>query len=155
MRLGFTVDGAACEIVADPDRRLIDILREDLGVTAAKNGCGIGRCGACLVIVDGRPVNACLVPAARLDGVAVVTALGLGAAADRVRAALAAAGGVQCGYCASGVVTLLTALLDENPRPGPEAVLPLIAGQICRCTGYGGLRRAVDALFGAEATARR
>lgn len=145
--VGFTVDGTPVHVTGAPDRRLIAILRDDLGITGPKEGCSIGRCGACVVLVDGKPVNACLVLAARLDGCEVTTVAGLGARARPVQAALAEAGAVQCGYCAPGLVVTLTALVErpDPPTDGAE-VARALAGQICRCTGYGGLRRALAAL---------
>jgi carbon-monoxide dehydrogenase small subunit len=150
MKVAFHLNEQAVALELLPDRRLIDILREDFGLMGPKNGCGIGRCGACLVLVDDQPVNACLVLAAKLCGRKVVTIEGLGTAAEPVRDALAHAGAVQCGYCASGIVTALTWL--AMGRPGitvPQAEL-MLTGQICRCTGYGGLRRALRKLFHAE-----
>lgn len=147
LTVGFTVDGAPVEVTAAPDRRLIAILREDLGLTGPKEGCAIGRCGACVVLVDDRPVNACLVLAARLEGRIVTTVAGLGARAAAVQAALAEAGAVQCGYCAPGLVVALTALIERTDPPADGAeVGRALAGQLCRCTGYGGLRRALGAL---------
>ncbi len=143
----FTVDDMPVCVMAPPDRRLIALLRDDLGITGPKEGCAIGRCGACVVLLDGRPVNACLVLAARLEGRTVTTVAGLGERARPVQEALAEAGAVQCGYCAPGLVVALTALLErpDPPVDGAE-VSRALSGQICRCTGYGGLRRALAAL---------
>lgn len=147
MKLAFTVDGRPVEIEAAPDRRLADILRDDLGIVTVKNSCGIGRCGACVVVVDGRLLNSCLVLAAKLPEAEVLTLQGLAEPARPVQAALAAAGAVQCGYCASGLVTALTWLRQARPDASADEAAELLSGQICRCTGYGGLRRAIQDLF--------
>jgi carbon-monoxide dehydrogenase small subunit len=147
VKVAFALNDKPVALDAPADRRLIDLLREDLDVIGPKNGCAIGRCGACLVLVDDRPVNACLVLAGRLPGRRVVTVEGLGAAAEPVRDALARAGAVQCGYCAPGLVTALTWLAARDPRPTESEAEALLAGQLCRCTGYGGLRRALAMLF--------
>jgi carbon-monoxide dehydrogenase small subunit len=149
LRLTLTVDGALRSLETPPERRLLDILREDLGLTAAKPGCGIGRCGACTVLLDGRPVNACLVPAFRLKGTAVVTRDALPTAAlVPVIEALEAADAFQCGYCAPGFLVALAWLHARDPRPDAEEAMAALSGHLCRCTGYGGIRRAVRALFG-------
>jgi len=147
MRVSFAVDGHRHVLDAVPDRRLIDILREDLDIMGPKQSCGVGRCGACLVIMDDRPINACLVMAARLEGAEITTVAGLGPEADRVRDALAQSGAVQCGYCASGWMTLLTWLLGKSPLPTAAEAETLLSGQLCRCTGYGGIRRALAKLL--------
>lgn len=149
MRFRLNGTEQACE--GPPQRRLLDILREDYGLMAAKPGCGIGRCGACLVLMDGAPVNACLVMAYRLKGAAVVTPEGLDALpeAEAVRAALIAENAFQCGYCAPGFTVALTALLRADPDPDEAALRAGLAGNLCRCTGYASILR------GAQAAARR
>jgi aerobic carbon-monoxide dehydrogenase small subunit len=147
MNVSFILNSRPVTIEAKPDDRLIDLLRDRFGLVGPKNGCAIGRCGACLVIVNGRPVNACLVLAGRLDGGDVATIEGLQVKSASVRDALAQAGAVQCGYCASGMVTMLTWLAAQEPRSTAEEVEGLMTGQICRCSGYGGLRRAIRKLF--------
>jgi carbon-monoxide dehydrogenase small subunit len=133
---------------ADPFRPLIAALREDWGVTAARLGCGIGRCGACLVLLDGVPALACLTPAHRAAGRAITTAAGLdGALAARVWAALAAERAFQCGACAPGILVALAWLLVAHPETGAAEAEALLAGQICRCAAHGGLRRALARLF--------
>ena len=146
MRVTLTVDGLLHEVDVAPDRRLIEILRDDLDIMGPKQPCGIGRCGACLVIMDDRPVNACLVTAARVDGAQIVTAAGLGSQADSVRDAIAKSGAIQCGYCASGWITLLTWMTSRPIIASKEECETMLAGQICRCTGYGGFRRALELL---------
>lgn len=141
------------------DMRLLDILREEHGLVAAKSGCGIGRCGACIVLVDGRPANACLVMGYRLEGVEIVTAEGLDALpeAQAVRDALVAANAFQCGYCAAGFTVSLVALLRREPDADEAAIRAALAGNLCRCTGYASILRgaleAVDRLRSAEPAA--
>lgn len=125
------------------DTRLLDILREDHGLTAPKPGCGIGRCGACLVLLDGRPANACLVMGCHLDGAEIVTAEGLDALpeTEAVRGALVAVNAFQCGYCAPGVTVSLVALLRRDPDADEAAIRAALAGNLCRCTGYASILR--------------
>jgi carbon-monoxide dehydrogenase small subunit len=147
MRIDFVVNGRSVTVEAPCDRRLIDILREDIGLIGPKNACGIGRCGACLVIVNDRPVNSCLVLAGQLAHRSVVTIEGLGPDGDLVVKTLARANVLQCGYCRSGLATALTWLKTHGPTLTPDEVEILLNGQICRCTGYGSLRRALKTLF--------
>ena len=141
--IGYRLNGRAESAAGPPERRLLDILREDHGLTAAKPGCGIGRCGACLVLLDGRPVNACLVMAFRLEGADVVSPEGLDALPETatVRAALIAQNAVQCGYCAPGLTVALVALLRADPTPDETALRAALAGNLCRCTGYASILR--------------
>ena len=147
--LQCTVNGEPVRLSCEPTRRLLEVLREDLGLTGAKPGCGVGRCGACLVWVDGEPVNACLVMAYRLQGRAVTTIESVGERLESapVREALARCGAVQCGYCAPGLVMMLTHLHARQPRPDAAQASAQVCGQLCRCTGYAGLQRAVGVLF--------
>lgn len=147
MKVTFGVNGETTTRDVDPSRRLLSLLNEELGVVSARESCGIGRCGACVVLLDGRPVNACLVLAGKLDGTTVTTVEGLGPPAANVQRALAEAGAVQCGYCAPGLVVTLSWLVAEGlvDRDAGE-IEALLSGQICRCTGYGGLRRALALL---------
>jgi carbon-monoxide dehydrogenase small subunit len=146
MKVQFTLNGARVATEAAPDRRLLAILREDFGLLGAREGCGIGRCGACLVLVDGAPVSACLVLAARLDGRRVVTAEGLGPEAAPVRAALAAGGAVQCGYCAPALVVAVSWLAGQPKGLAETEAVTALAGQLCRCGGYRGTLRALALL---------
>ncbi len=149
IELVFAVNGQAVTRVVPPTRRLLDLLREDLGLTGAKPGCGIGRCGACLVWLDGEPVNACLVMAWQLNGRAVTTieAVAADPAHAPVGQAIARCGGLQCGYCTPGMVMMLAHLRLQTPPPDAQTALGCMNGQLCRCTGYAGLSRAVQALF--------
>jgi len=148
VKRAFVLDGRPVELVTAPDTRLLDALRGPLEATGPKPGCGIGRCGACLVLLDGAPVPSCLVLAARLDGAEVTTVDGLGEDGATILRALADAGAIQCGYCSAGMTVAIAGALRTVPRPGPDQVLELLAGQLCRCGGYEGLRRAVQSLFG-------
>jgi carbon-monoxide dehydrogenase small subunit len=134
----FTVNGKGVELETSPTRTLLDILREDLGLTGTKEGCGKGECGACTVIMDGKAVTSCLVIAAWLDGANVLTVEGL--ASDRVGRALqdafVEAGAVQCGYCIPGFLMSARALLEENANPTLSEIKEGLSGNLCRCTGY-------------------
>jgi carbon-monoxide dehydrogenase small subunit len=148
-----TVDGREvpdAPFAADPLRPLIAVLREDLGVTGPKQGCGIGRCGACLVLLDGAPAQACLTPGWRAAGRAITTVEGLAPAhAAMLTAALEAERAFQCGACAPGMVLALAWLLESKAATGPAEAVELLSGQICRCAAHGGLKRALAALLAA------
>jgi len=135
----LTVNGAPVETDAPGMRRLLDLLREDLGLTGTKEGCGEGECGACTVLVDGRAVNSCLVPVAQAAGTKVVTIEGL-RGRHPLQRAFAEHGGAQCGICTPGMVLAAAAL---GPRPTLKEVRTGLAGNICRCTGYEGIYRAI------------
>ena len=136
-----------------PTRRLLDILRDDLQLTGAKRGCGVGRCGACTVLLDGAPVQSCLVFSAKLAGRNVTTIEGTPETSP-TRSTLAAEGGFQCGYCAPGFVMSLEFWASQSPRPSVADVERMLAGHLCRCTGYAGIRRALAALFGPPSESR-
>jgi len=139
MRL--SVNGTAVEIDVHPLARLLDVLRETMGLTGTKEGCGEGECGACTVLLDGRPVNACLVPVAHAEGHHVVTIEGL-RGHDALQAAFVTEGGTQCGICTPGFVVAASTLGDDVT---PAGVREGLAGNLCRCTGYEGIYRAIDA----------
>ncbi|MDB5775475.1 MAG: (2Fe-2S)-binding protein [Herbaspirillum sp.] len=147
--LTFNLNGADVALQVAPERRLLDILREDMQLTGAKPGCGIGRCGACMVWLDGLPMNACLLMAFQLQDrrVTTIEAVARDPASAPVRAAMANCGGVQCGYCSAGMVMTLTHLHQRTPRPDAREAAALTCGNLCRCTGYGGIQRALDELF--------
>jgi carbon-monoxide dehydrogenase small subunit len=128
----FTVNDAPAEAAASL-RPLLDVLRDDLGLTGAKPGCREGRCGACTVLVEGRPVASCLYPVALVEGCAVTTIEGL---EDPLQDALLDHGGVQCGACIPGVTLALRAHLDSGAAVSAESVRAALAGNLCRCTGY-------------------
>lgn len=146
MRIEFLVNGEPRVLDAPPLRRLLDLLREDLRLTGTKEGCGEGECGSCAVLLDGELVNACLVPAAQLTGRSVLTIEGLGSEErpDPVQGAFLKEGAVQCGFCIPGMVMASHALLRKNPRPRREEIRAALAGNLCRCTGYERILRAVE-----------
>ncbi|AIQ16529.1 xanthine dehydrogenase [Paenibacillus sp. FSL H7-0357] len=139
------INGQAVSKEVPPSRRLLSILREDLELTGTKRSCEIGRCGACMVLIDGRPVNSCLTMAYQCEGAEITTIEGLSEAGlHPVQRAFLEEGGFQCGYCTPGMVISVVALLEENPSPSQEEVEEALSGNICRCTGYGGILRAVN-----------
>ena len=144
--ISITVNGWLYEDQVEPRVRLLDFLREDLGLIGTKEGCGTGDCGACTVILDGRPVNSCLTLAVEADGSAVTTVEGV--ARDGflhpVQAAFVQLGATQCGFCTPGFIVMAKALLDENPHPSEEEIRYGLAGNLCRCTGYDRIIRAVQ-----------
>jgi carbon-monoxide dehydrogenase small subunit len=134
----LTVNGEAVELEVPGMRRLLDALREDLGLTGTKEGCGEGECGACSVLVDGAVVDACLVPVCQVDGASVITVEGL-AQEERLNALQAAfleTGGAQCGICTPGMLMAGEAFLASGAEPTDEHIREAIAGNLCRCTGY-------------------
>lgn len=134
----LTVNGSTRTLEVTDSQRLLDILREDLRLTGTKEGCGIGECGACTVILDGRAANACLVLACQLDGAHVQTieALERDQLLSRLQQAFLEHGAVQCGYCTPGMLMSAKALLDQIPNPSEEQIKTAIEGNLCRCTGY-------------------
>jgi carbon-monoxide dehydrogenase small subunit len=147
MKASFLLNGQPAETDGHPMERLLDVLRERLGRTGTKEGCGEGECGACTVLLDGEPVLSCLVPLFQCDGRRIDTVEGLAAAPDGpVRETLerfVATGGVQCGACTPGIVVTLAALLQRTATPSREEVREALAGNLCRCTGYEGILRAL------------
>ncbi len=138
MSFAFTVNGAPVEVEAAGSRRLLDVLREDLGLTGTKEGCGEGECGACSVLLDGAVVDACLVPVSQAEGTALRTVEGLApdGTLDALQAAFLEAGGAQCGICTPGMLMAGTAFLASGVEPTDEHIREAIAGNLCRCTGY-------------------
>ena len=134
----LTVNNQPYRLIVPPHRTLLEVVREELGLTGTKEGCGLGECGACTVLMDGRAVNSCLVLAAEADGSRITTIEGL-ADGDRLhplQQAFVDHGGLQCGFCTPGVILSAKALLDKNPHPGEEEIKQGISGNLCRCTGY-------------------
>ncbi|HEX4962644.1 MAG TPA: (2Fe-2S)-binding protein [Thermoanaerobaculia bacterium] len=144
MKISFSVNGAPAEVDGHPMERLLDVVRERLGLTGTKEGCGEGECGACTVLMDGEPVLSCLVPLLQCDGRRIETVEGIaqGPARDFLER-FVATGGVQCGACTPGIVVTAWSLLTKNPAPSREEAREALAGNLCRCTGYEGILRAI------------
>jgi len=141
-----TVNGATRRVLVEPRKTLADALREDLGLTGTHLGCEHGVCGACTVLVDGEAVRSCLMFAVQADGADVVTVEGLagpGGELSGVQAAMHECHGLQCGFCTPGFVVTITALLDRDPDPDDDAIRDALSGNLCRCTGYQGIVKAV------------
>ncbi|MEX2148053.1 MAG: (2Fe-2S)-binding protein [Candidatus Rokuibacteriota bacterium] len=136
--LAFTLNGRPCRTSAPAHWTVIDLLRDGLVLTGTKYGCGEGVCGTCTVLLDGEPVRACLVLAARLDGRTLLTVEGLEREGrlDRLQEMFAREGGAQCGFCTPGMLLAATALLAETPSPTEHQVREALSGNLCRCTGY-------------------
>ena len=148
-----TVNGEEHTVLADTRDTLLDLLRDRIGLTGTKEGCGNGNCGTCTVLMDGATVNACLILAQEAPGRGIVTIEGLsdGGRMHPIQEALVAHGGTQCGFCTPGIVLSAKALLDANPRPTEADIRHEIAGNLCRCTGYG---KIVEAIAAAAITMR-
>jgi carbon-monoxide dehydrogenase small subunit len=150
----FTLNGRGVSMAVPVNRLLIEVLRDDLGLTGAKLVCDLGACGACTVLVDDRSINSCMTLAVEVDGASVTTIEGLSAGGrlHPVQEAFVRHGAMQCGYCTPGMIIAATALLDEHPQPPTEAqIREGLAGNLCRCTGYVKIVEAVRAA--AEETA--
>jgi carbon-monoxide dehydrogenase small subunit len=145
VRIAFVLNGKKRALDAPPLARLLDLLRGPLGLTGTKEGCGEGECGSCTVLLDGVPVNACLVVAGQIDGRTVLTVEGLGTkdGLSDLQDAFVKEGGAQCGICTPGFLLAAHALLTANPQPGEGEIRESIAGNVCRCTGY---QRIVDSI---------
>jgi carbon-monoxide dehydrogenase small subunit len=155
-KIQLMLNGKKTELEVPTHRLLLDLLRDEIGLTGTKEGCGTGDCGACTVLLNGKPVNSCLIFSGELDGADVVTIEGLkiGPELHPVQQAFIQDGGVQCGYCTSGMLMMSKALLDENPDPSEEEIRFAISGNLCRCTGYTKIVKAVQDAA-AELRARR
>jgi len=155
MELVLTVNGTVWEISARPTARLIDVLRDQMGLTGTKEGCGEGECGACTVIVDGKAVNSCVMLAVQALGKEVLTVEGLAAAGelDTLQQKFVEQGAVQCGFCTPGMLMSAKALLMANPLPSDQDIRTALAGNLCRCTGYKTIVAAVRAASGQESAA--
>ncbi len=139
------INGQEREIMVEPRQTLLDTIRYDLGLTGTKEGCGNGNCGSCTVLLDGKAVNSCLVFAVEAEGHHITTIEGLyqGGKLHRLQQAFIEEGGVQCGFCTPGVILTAKALLDSNPHPTEAQVRQAISGNLCRCTGYEKIVRAI------------
>ncbi len=137
-QINISVNGKECELQIKPWATLLDVIREDLGLTGTKEGCGMGECGACTVIMDGQIVNACLILAVEANGKTITTIEGLSNGEDLhpIQQAFVEIGGLQCGFCTPGMVLSTKALLDRNQDPTDDEIRKGLEGNFCRCTGY-------------------
>ena len=138
IHIRFTVNEQPVEILAQPNQTLIQVLREELGLTGTKQGCGVGDCGSCTVLLDGQPVNSCLVLAGQVQGRSVTTIEGMadGEKLHPIQESFVENGAIQCGFCSPGMILTSKALLDKNPRPDEQEIRKALSGNLCRCTGY-------------------
>jgi len=152
IKLDITVNGVRHTLKIDPNLRLLDLLREEMALTGTKEGCGIGECGACTVLLEGKAVNSCLVLAGQCAGKEVVTIEGLarGARLHPLQRAFLDHGAVQCGFCTPGMILSAAALLRDKPSPSEEEIRVAISGNLCRCTGYTQIVEAVQSVAGQE-----
>jgi aerobic-type carbon monoxide dehydrogenase small subunit (CoxS/CutS family) len=144
--LQLSVNGEAVELLTPVHRTLLEVLREDLGLTGTKHGCELGECGTCTVLVDGRPQLSCLLLPVQLAGRRVTTIEGLASPArlHPLQQAFAELGAAQCGYCTPGILLAASALLEREPEPGRQRIREALAGNLCRCTGYVKILEAVE-----------
>jgi aerobic-type carbon monoxide dehydrogenase small subunit (CoxS/CutS family) len=149
--MNLTVNGRRVRLAVHPMKRLLDVIREDCGLTGTKEGCGEGECGACTVLVDGVPVNSCLVPAGQLEGAHVRTIEGLGGR-HPLQKAFVTLGGAQCGICTPGMIMAASAL---GSHPSLGAIRAGLAGNLCRCTGYSAIYRSIQAVARPKRTPSR
>jgi carbon-monoxide dehydrogenase small subunit len=147
VQVNLSVNGEAVEASFAPYKTLLEVLREDLGLTGTKHGCELGECGACAVLVDGEPQLSCLLLAVECEGRQIETVEGLarGAELHPLQAAFADLGAAQCGYCTPGILMTAKALLEREPNPSRERIREAISGNLCRCTGYQQIYEAIEA----------
>jgi len=152
--VNFTVNGKAYELAIEPHLLLVEVLRDELGLTGTKHSCDIGHCGACTVLVEGIAVLSCLTPAITVKGKNITTIEGLaeGTKLHPIQKAFIEYGAIQCGYCTPGMILSAKALLDRNSNPTREEVKQALSGNLCRCTGY---VKIVDAVLAAAETMRK
>src|SRR5258708_33703163 len=146
-QIRFTLNGEQTDVSFAPYKTLLEVLREDLNHTGTKHGCELGECGACAILVDGKPVLSCLLLALECDGKSVLTVEGLGAEGKLhpLQDAFADLGAAQCGYCTPAILVTAKALLDHNPHPSRDQIREVLSGTLCRCTGYLQIFEAVEA----------
>tara|TARA_B100000959_G_scaffold106489_1_gene112286 strand:- start:827 stop:1297 length:471 start_codon:yes stop_codon:yes gene_type:complete len=150
--LSLQVNGVEHRILTADHRTLLEVLREDMAMVGTKHGCDLGECGACTVLLDGRPVLACLVLVVQVDGRTITTIEGMAedGTPHPLQTAFSEKGAAQCGYCTPGMLLAARALLDEVQVPGPDDIRQALAGNLCRCTGYNKIIEAVEAATGAQ-----
>ena len=146
IKIQFNLNGNDVSVTADPNKRLVDFLREDMGMTSVKEGCGEGECGACTIIYNGKAVTSCLMLAGQADGSTIVTLEGVSenGQLNYIQQAFVDAGAVQCVYCTPGMVLSAKALLDKKPDATDEEIRRAMSGNLCRCTGYSKIIKAVE-----------
>ena len=142
----MTLNGKSVTLDVPAHRLLLDLLRDEIGLTGTKEGCGTGDCGACTVLLNGKPVNSCLILSGELDGTDIVTIEGIkiGPELHPLQKSFIQDGGAQCGYCTPGMIMMSKALLDENPNPTEDEIRFALSGNLCRCTGYTKIVKAVQ-----------
>lgn len=151
VRVHLKVNGLAYETEVEPRRTLLELIREDLELLGTKEGCGLGECGTCTVLLDGRPIKSCITLAVQASGREVTTIEGVekeDGTLHPLQQAFIDHGAIQCGFCTPGMILSAKALLDENPRPTELEVRQAIAGNLCRCTGYQKIVEAIQSLAG-------
>jgi aerobic-type carbon monoxide dehydrogenase small subunit (CoxS/CutS family) len=157
-QIRFELNGERREVTVPAQRRLIDLLRNELGLTGTKEGCSVGVCGACTVLVDGRMIASCLLPAVFVDGTSVTTIEGLapeGQPLTPLQQAFIDHGGFQCGICTPGQIMAATALLEDNPKPTIDEIREWMMGNLCRCTGYYKIIESILAASGQDADSEK
>ena len=148
VKIEFILNGKETEVEVPPHWTLLQLVREKFGLTGTKEGCGIGECGACTVLLDGMPVNACLVLAPKVEGRRVETVEGLGSrdSLHPLQKSFIDHGAIQCGFCTPGILMSSKALLEKNSNPSREEIKEAISGHLCRCTGYHQIIEAIETL---------
>ncbi len=154
VQIKFVLNGETVEVSAPPSLTLLKLLRERLGLTGSKPGCERGECGACTVLLDGDPVNSCLILAPQVEGREVITIEGLadGDKLDPIQEAFISESAVQCGYCIPGMILSAKALLNRTPHPSRDEIKRAISGNLCRCTGYAKIIKAIEVCSASGAT---
>ncbi len=147
IKVSFVINGKKREVEIPPNISLLELLRDHLNLTGTKRGCEVGECGACTVLLDGKPVYACLLLAPKVDGRQITTIEGIGEEGELhfLQEAFITHGAVQCGFCTPGMILAAKALIDENPYPSKEEIEEAISGNLCRCTGYWQIVKAIEA----------
>ena len=150
MKIDFRLNGKSVQMETPPDRRVVDLLREDLGLAGTKEGCGSGECGACTILVNGETRLACLMLAAQVNGKAIDTIEGLGSQTGLhpLQQAFIDRGAIQCGFCTPGMILTAAAFLSHSPHPTRDEIREAVSGNLCRCTGYQKIVDAVETAAG-------
>jgi len=146
--INLKVNGRAWDLAVEPNRTLLDVLRHDLELTGTKRGCDLGECGSCTVILNGKPVNSCLVLAIQANGAEVLTIEGLAGPSGLhpLQRAFVEKGAIQCGFCTPGMILSASSLLQKHPKPGEEEIRTALSGNLCRCTGYQKIVEAIQSV---------